>query len=227
MNPALTSLLLQVVLCRSEISRIHSSLVAAAIRVAECNGLHCDGEERGYNAIETHVRRLIWFNLCFLDIRVTEAQGPRPMIRAEDYTTKFPANVNDDEITSTGHPDSKDAHWSEMTVPLIRFRCNEFIRSIWVNRRLLMTKGISVTPIINSIESFRLEWSLKYAPANPDDPLQRYGICMLDMQTLRTYAMVLNIFHIHPKLRMPGMSVVAKWYGSTAHSIPQIDWCRY
>ena len=73
-----------------------------------------------------------------------------------------------------------------------------------------MTKGISVTPIINSIESFRLEWSLKYAPANPDDPLQRYGICMLDMQTLRTYAMVLNIFHIHPKLRMPGMSAIVR-----------------
>ena len=197
---------LQIVLCRAEVSRVHSALIAAAIRVAECNGLHCDGEQRGYNPVETHVRRLIWFNLCFLDIRTTEAQGPRPVIRAEDYTTKFPANINDSELTKDIHPTSNETRWTEMTVPLIRFRCNEFIRGIWVARRQLLNKETSVTSVINGIESFRLEWSLKFVPDNPDDPLQRYGLCMLDLQTLRTYAMVLHPYHMHPKLQMPGMN---------------------
>ena len=178
--------------------------MAAAVRVAECNGLHCDGEQRGYNPIETHVRRLIWFNLCFLDIRTTEAQGPRPLIRAEDYTTNFPANVNDADITINGHPDSVDDQWAEMTVPLIRFRCNEFIRRIWGWRRQVIAKEMSITPVINEIESFRLDWSLKWHPSDPNDPLQRYGRCMLDLQTLRTYAMVLHPYHMHPKLQMPG-----------------------
>ncbi|KAL9131656.1 MAG: hypothetical protein Q9217_000467 [Psora testacea] len=191
------------ILCRAEVSRVHSALVAAAIRVAECNGLHCDGEQRGYNTIETHVRRLIWFNLCFLDIRTSEAQGPRPIIRVEDYTTKFPANINDADLTKSGHLTPVDGKWAEMTVSLVRFRCNEFIRSIWVARRQLLTREISVTSVINSIESFRLEWSLKLAPDNPNDPLQRYGLCVLDLQTLRTYAMVLHPYHMHPKLQMP------------------------
>ena len=183
---------------------MHSALVAAAIRIAECNGLHCDGEQRGYNPVETHVRRLIWFNLCLLDIRTTEAQGPRPIIRAEDYTTKFPANINDADLTRNGHPTPLEEKWTEMTVPLIRFRCNEFIRSIWVARRHLLNRELSITSVINSIESFRLEWSLKLHPDSPNDPLQRYGLCMLDLQTLRTYAMVLHPYHLHPKLQMPG-----------------------
>lgn len=194
----------QLVLCRDEVSRIHSSLVAAAVRIAECNGLHVDGEQRGYNAVETHVRRLIWFNLCFLDIRLAEAQGPRPIIRAEDYETKLPPSMNDADLSIDGQIEATEGRWTEMTVPLIRFRCNEFIRRIWINRRKLMAREMSVTPIIDEIESFRLEWSLKFAPSNADDPLQRYGRCLLDIQTLRTYAMVLNIYHLHPKLRMPG-----------------------
>lgn len=191
-------------LCRDEVSRIHSSLVAAAIRIAECNGLHCDGEQRGYNPIQTHVRRLIWFNLCFLDIRTAEAQGPRPVIRSEDYTTKFPENINDADLTMEGVAEPVKKSWVEMTVPLIRFRCNEFIRSIWVDRRKVMAREMSITPVIDGIESFRLEWSLKLTPDNPNDPLQRFGLCMLDLQTARTYAMVLHPYHIHPKLQMPG-----------------------
>ena len=201
------------ILCRAEVSRVHSSLVAAAIRLAECNGLHCDGEQRGYNPIETHVRRLIWFNLCFLDIRTTEAQGPRPYIRAEDYTTKFPANINDADLTLADHRDPTEGEWAEMTLTLIRFRCNEFIRSIWVARRLVLAKEMSITPVINSIESFRLEWSLKLTPTDPNDPFQRYGLCILDLQTLRTYAMVLHPYHIHPKLQMPGEHPVSPLHG--------------
>ena len=68
-------------LCRAEVSRAHSVLVGAAIRMAECMGLHRDGETYGMNPLETQVRRLIWYQLCFLDIRTCEAQGPRPTIR--------------------------------------------------------------------------------------------------------------------------------------------------
>ncbi|OAF57587.1 hypothetical protein VC83_04854 [Pseudogymnoascus destructans] len=35
-----------------------------AIRMAECMGLHRDGETYGLNPIETQVRRLIWYQLC-------------------------------------------------------------------------------------------------------------------------------------------------------------------
>lgn len=63
-------------------SRAHSVLLGAAIRMAECMGLHRDGQTYGMNPLETQVRRLVWHQLCFLDIRTCEAQGPRPTIRS-------------------------------------------------------------------------------------------------------------------------------------------------
>ena len=178
--------------------------MAAAIRVAECNGLHCDGEERGYRPIEVHIRRLLWFSLCCLDIRTAEAQGPRPIIVAENYTTKMPANIDDADLSNDGYARPSERRWAEMTVPLIRFRCNEFIRSIWTSRRKVMARELSITRVIDGIESFRLESSLTFAPDEPDDHLQRYGVCLLQIQTGRTYAMILHPYHIHPRLQMPG-----------------------
>lgn len=57
--------------------------------MAECMGLHRDGQTYGMNPLETHVRRLIWYQLCFLDIRTCEAQGPRPTIRRDEVSLYF------------------------------------------------------------------------------------------------------------------------------------------
>ncbi|PGH04644.1 hypothetical protein AJ80_08478, partial [Polytolypa hystricis UAMH7299] len=61
-------------MCRQEISRAHSTLVGTAIRLAECMGFHRDPEEYGLGAIETHVRRMIWYQICYLDLRTSEMQ---------------------------------------------------------------------------------------------------------------------------------------------------------
>ncbi len=191
-------------MCRAEVTRAHSSLVAGAIRIAQQNGLQSDGEERGYNPVEMHVRRLIWMNLCVLDIRTTEAQGPYPIVRPGDYTTKMPSNLDDTEIMTHG-PSTPDAStWTEMTVPLIAFRCNELHREMWIARHQLEEKQTNITDVIKNIESFRAYCSMEYAPSNRRSAIQRYGDALLDMQSARTYGLVLSKFHLHPSWEMPG-----------------------
>ncbi|KAF1973552.1 fungal-specific transcription factor domain-containing protein [Bimuria novae-zelandiae CBS 107.79] len=87
-----------VTLCRSEVSRAHSALVGAVIRLAECMGLHRDPSTYSSNPVEIQVRRLIWYQICFLDMRTCEATGPRPQIRRDEYDTRFPLNIDDDEL---------------------------------------------------------------------------------------------------------------------------------
>lgn len=60
-------------------------------------GLHRDGTEYGLGPVETHVRRMIWYQLCFLDIRTCEAQGPRPGIREEEFDTQMPVSLASEE----------------------------------------------------------------------------------------------------------------------------------
>lgn len=119
-------------MCRDEISRAHSALVGAAIRLAECMGFHRDPSEYGHPPVETHVRRLIWYQLCFLDIRTSEVQGPRVYIRREDYSTKFPLNLDDQDF-SNAKTNNAD-RWTDMTFSRIRFECQEMLRICFVDR---------------------------------------------------------------------------------------------
>ncbi|PSN62837.1 fungal-specific transcription factor domain-containing protein [Corynespora cassiicola Philippines] len=85
-------------LCRAEVSRAHSALTGTCIRLAECMGLHRDPTTYSSSAVEIHVRRLVWHQICFLDLRTCEATGPRPQIRRDEYDTRFPLNVDDVDL---------------------------------------------------------------------------------------------------------------------------------
>ena len=128
----------QLPLCRAEVSRAHSVLVGAAVRMAECMGLHRDGQAYGLTPLETHVRCLVWHQLCFLDIRTCEAQGPKPAIRREDYDTKLPINCDEEALTHAVEPPEPADHWTSNTMALIRFEINEMMRIIWLDRRRLV-----------------------------------------------------------------------------------------
>lgn len=129
----------QIPLCRAEISRSHSVLVGAAIRMAECMGLHRDGETYGLNHLETHVRRLIWYQLCWLDIRTCEAQGPKPSIRKDDFDVRMPLNVDDIDIRATGPPPTSSDIWTDSTATVMRFELTEMNRVVWVDRYLIVS----------------------------------------------------------------------------------------
>ncbi|KAI0200121.1 hypothetical protein F4808DRAFT_178931 [Astrocystis sublimbata] len=193
-------------LCRAEVSRAHSVLVGAAVRMAECMGLHRDGETYGLTPLETHVRRLVWHQLCFLDIRTCEAQGPKPVIRREDYDTQLPLNCNEEALPATAGaspPESSDA-WTTNTLCLIRFEINEMMRAIWVDRRRLETRRTTLTAVLTKIENFRRRMSEKYDHLlNSSSPPQRYAKCVMYLLTYRLHVMVLHPYYANAVNPMP------------------------
>ncbi|KAI1262973.1 hypothetical protein F5Y18DRAFT_429446 [Xylariaceae sp. FL1019] len=194
-------------LCKAEVSRAHSVLVGAAVRMAECMGLHRDGEAYGLTPIETHVRRLVWHQLCFLDIRTCEAQGPKPVIRRDDYDTKLPLNCTEEELARAAPgappPEPSDA-WTTNTLPLIRFEINEMMRIIWVDRRRLELRRTTLTLVLTKIENFRRRMSEKYDHLlDVSIPVQRYAKCVMYLLTYRLHIMVLHPYYANAANPMP------------------------
>jgi hypothetical protein len=191
-------------LCRAEVSRAHSVLVGAAVRMAECMGLHRDGEAYGLNPLETHVRRLVWHQLCFLDVRTCEAQGPKPAIRKEDYDTKLPLNCEESELTlAVGTPQPAE-NWTSTLLTLVRFEINQMMRIIWVDRRKLENRKMTLSAVLTKIEEFRRRMFEKYNPfLDSRVPIQQYTRLVMHLLLLRLHAMVLHPYHSNAMSQMP------------------------
>jgi hypothetical protein len=191
-------------MCRHEMSRAHSVLVTMAIRLGECMGLHRDPKDTfGASPVEAHVRRMVWYQLCFLDMRTTDAQGPRPAIRREDYDTKFPYNINDVDLLSA-NPQDSDTTWTDMTISRMRFECNEMHRVLFVDRQRLEKKQVSLTHVLGKLESFRKAMEAKYHPIfDQTDPIKNYARLIMEILLLRMHIAVLHRYHNSVSSRIP------------------------
>lgn len=85
--------------------RSHYCLTGIAIRIAQRMGLNYDGTTYGLPPYETEMRRRLWYQLMFLDNRVSELSGVGCSILSYIWTTKPPLNVNDSDL----FPDMKDS----------------------------------------------------------------------------------------------------------------------
>ncbi|KAL8817302.1 MAG: hypothetical protein Q9223_003838 [Gallowayella weberi] len=167
--------------------------VMRTTKVETLQALVMDGTEYGFGPVETHVRRLIWYHICFLDIRTCEAQGPRPHIRADEFDTQFPLNVDDEELEAAEPPTTSASRWTDMTLTLIRLESNEMCRVVWADRPKLEKKKISLTAVLGKIENFRKMMKDKYLRyVNDDIPIQHLGRQVCEIVTLRMHIMVLH-----------------------------------
>jgi hypothetical protein len=167
-------------------------------------GLHRDPSDYNYGPVETHVRRLIWYQLCFLDLRTGETQGPRFTIRREEYSTKFPLNVNDADLI--GDNVTENPGWTDMTFARIRFECQEMMRVVFVDRNLLEKKLITITHAIGKIESFRKSMYARYGPifSTPNQiPLQRAAAVTMSLLLNRPPISLLHRYHMAVEVRIP------------------------
>ena len=168
-------------------------------------GLHRDGTDYGLGPVEIHVRRLIWYQLCFLDIRTAEAQGPKPGIRQEDFDTKLPLNVDEAELEKSYPPTKSAKRWTDMTLPLIRMECHEMHRVIWIDRPRLEQKQISLTALLGKIENFRRMMDKKYLSLIDENvPIQRCAHLLLIQLCVRMHIMVLHRYHNGVSNTIPG-----------------------
>ncbi|AEO70405.1 uncharacterized protein THITE_19726, partial [Thermothielavioides terrestris NRRL 8126] len=151
------------------------------------------------------VRRLVWHQLCFLDIRTCEAQGPKPAIRREDYDTKMPVNCEEDELTAqtVALPTPADK-WTSMLLPIIRFEINEMMRTIWTDRRKLEMRRTTLTAMLSKVENFRKHMFERFSRwLNDRVPIQKYAKLVMQLLTYRLHVMVLHPFHSNTANPLP------------------------
>lgn len=192
-------------LVRSEVSRAHSALVGTAIRLAECMGLHRDGSFYNMTPVEIHVRRMIWHQLCFLDMRTCEATGPRPQIRREDYDTKMPLNVDDmDLLDPNGPPKEDKPHWTDMTFMRIRAECQEMRRIAWYDIVAMDKKKKTLTTILVKVQKFIKSMEERFLPMFDNSiPFQRLGHHVFEMHTKALHLQTLHRYLFSTTQRMP------------------------
>ncbi|KAK3697611.1 hypothetical protein LTR37_017349 [Vermiconidia calcicola] len=191
-------------LIRAEVSRAHSALVGTAIRLAECMGLHRDGTHYNMNPVEVHVRRMIWHQLCFLDMRTCEATGPRPQIRKDDYDTKYPLNVDDADLLELPAATDDKPYWTDMT--LFRIRCEyvDLRRQLWFDIVQLDKKKKSLTSTLVKIQKTRSYLMDLYLPMiNEAIPFQAFGKHVLMLGVYGCFIQVLHRYLFSTTQRMP------------------------
>lgn len=176
--------------------------------MAECMGLHRDGRQYNLNSLEIHTRRLIWHQICFLDIRTCEAQGPKPTIRREDYDTWLPDNCEEDQLrtspcsTANSHPPSEG--WTSTLLPLIRFEINEMMRTMWADRSRLKSRKIILTQALTKIETFRKRMLASYDHLLDERvPIQRYAKLVMHLLLYRLHVMILHPYYANTTSAMP------------------------
>ncbi|RSL80559.1 hypothetical protein CEP51_006460 [Fusarium floridanum] len=128
----LTSLVL-FLLCvrRHDNSRFVSSLLGVVIRNAQAMGLHRDGTNFQLSPYETEMRRRVWWHICVLDLRASEDHGCDPSIYDQNYDTKFPLSINDEDISpSDTVPPPERVAGSDMIFCLLRFEVAVAIRRL-------------------------------------------------------------------------------------------------
>lgn len=180
-------------MCVDEVSRAHSALTGMAIRLAECMGMHRDPSEYGFSPAECQVRRLIWYQICYLDLKTSEIQGPRPYIHHNGYTTQIPS-LN---TTST---------WNDMMVSMIRFECQEMQRECLVMRSRVDQKKISLTKALSKIEAFRISMDTKYGPfidSSSPNPMQKMARQVMKLFTSLLYLISLHRYMNSVTYRVP------------------------
>ena len=200
-------------MCRTIISRTLATLVASAIDLARGMGLNRDGTRYGDGAVVTQVHRMIWHQLCYLDIRVCEAQSPRARIRKEEFDTQLPLNIDDSELEACDLRKETDKNWTGMTLSNARMECNEKIREIYTAQQRTRQgndlDSVYIKKMLDMIDEFRRYMEMKYYPMIDDGiPIQHYTRLVIDLHCRRMHAMVLHEYHMStPRKGLTGKDI--------------------
>lgn len=182
---------------RGEISRKHSILVSAAIRVGRSLGLNNEPQLEGLNFIETQIRRTLWYQLCMLDLRTAHAYGPHPEISPDEYSTELPVNINDADLT-TGDVFYVDRpEYTDMTFVLIMFEGYETQRTLHLEQTGMARNDVNLQNALCKITNFKGMMDAKYIPmftCSDHAPTKQAAEVMLHMLISRCFVMVLSSY---------------------------------
>jgi hypothetical protein len=179
-------------------------------------GLHRDPTSYSSSPVEIHVRRLVWYQICFLDLRTCEATGPRPQIRCDDYDTKFPLNIDDEDLDRAEHGDTRidvkedRKYFTDMTVTRMRFECYEMHRLLWTERPKLEQKRadgsrkVTLVSLLSRVQSFKAAMENTYLPMMKRTvPLHALASEMYGILSDRMYILLLQKYLSSNNSKLP------------------------
>ena len=179
-------------------------------------GLHKDPSAYGAPPIECQVRRLVWHQICFLDLRTCEATGPRPQIRSDDFDTRLPLNIDDIDLDRAEHGDrSVDVendriYFTDITISRMRFECYDMHRFLWVERPKLGRKRkegerkVTISSLLARIQSFRARMEKTYLPMlSRTAPLHALASQIYGILSNRLYIHILQNYLSSDRHKMP------------------------
>jgi hypothetical protein len=173
-------------------------VVGALVRLAQCIGIHrlSHSSANSLTPLQRHVRSLLWYQICFLDFKTAEAQGPHPSIRSDDFDIVLPLNV-DDDVFEFGTPQWKQYPtssngWTDVTLSLIRYECNEIHRLIFRGRIEMDRKQITLHDLRARVEARKRQIQHKYLQyLDASVPIQRYAGLVATLLMARCDSMLL------------------------------------
>lgn len=142
------------------------------------------------------MRSLLWYQICFLDFKTAEAQGPHPSIRSDDFDIPLPLNV-DDDVFEFGTPKWQHAPtpsqgWTDVTLSLIRYECNELHRLIFRGRIEMDRKTITLHDLRARVESRKRHIHARHLRfLDAQVPIQRYAGLVATLLMSRCDSMLL------------------------------------
>lgn len=95
--------------------------MSALIQLAKRAHLDLEPQGRSICPVERQIRRLLWPQICFLDLQTAEIFGSQPVIRDNALDTQLPLNVDDEALETPNDQSPLASRWTDATFTLLRY----------------------------------------------------------------------------------------------------------
>ena len=165
-------------------------LVGTLIRLAKCAGLQCDPSGLNIISEERQVRRLLWHQICCLDLHAAENEGPKAEIRNEDFNTSLPLKIDD---AACGYDRPTSDVWTDTTFSLIKHECGAVHRFITKEKEAIEVKSTDLATVRCLVEKRKIEIEDRYLKhLDVRVPIQRCARLVGKLLTARFNVMLLH-----------------------------------
>lgn len=170
--------------------RNHSSGISGWVlnglltRAAQSVGLHRDGENFKLSPFDCEIRRRLWWQVSSIEGRVAEDHGIFTGELLNFCDTKFPSNLNDDDLTvDMKHAPEPRVGWADTTSYLVVFETNRALHKMNHLQAHRPPNNETLAELEDFLQSFKEELQNKYLlHLDPNIPIQKYCLCLGHVQ---------------------------------------------
>jgi len=144
------------------------------------------------NPRQRHVRSLLWYHICWLDLKTGESQGPQPTIRPDDFDIPKPSNVDDATLDLSLSSPQPATGWTDTTFSLLRFECAELHCMIF-RGRVQIDRGQMALHELRQAVASKKDFIKEHYLSQLDTtvPIQRYAQLVANLMFARCDLMIL------------------------------------